>query len=59
MDDKLQSLEITMDNRLSRIEEQNNQIMLALQKKKKGVFFVSSTFLYLHCGTFITVAAMT
>ena len=30
-----------MDTRLSRIEEQNTQIMLALQKKKKGVFFVS------------------
>ena len=39
--ERLQSLEMKMDTRLSRIEEQNTQIMLALQKKKKGVFFVS------------------
>ena len=46
VDNKLQSLEQAMDTRLARIEDQNHQIMLALQKKKKGTFFVSFTFLF-------------
>ena len=44
VDNKLQSLEQAMDTRLARIEDQNHQIMLALQKKKKGTFFVSFAF---------------
>ena len=47
VDSKLQSLEQTMDTRLAKIEEQNTQIMLALQKKKGGTFFVSYFFIYL------------
>ena len=40
-DTRYVSLEQMIDARLSRIEEQNSQIIMALQKKKKGIIFVS------------------
>ena len=41
---QIRNLEERMDEKLDKIEAQNAAIMHALQKKKKGIYFVSPTF---------------